>query len=125
MIHSENENVHLFRRVMVVGSFFTENIKEGAKSAEVGEYVTLKREKHNKFDVSAVAVYNRRGIKLGYVAREQNAAVANVMDSGLAECYGIITSLNKKRSSVGMLAELYLICDDDNFMRIKYIIQRS
>ncbi len=110
---------------MVVGSFFTENIKDGAKAAEIGDYITLKRERYNKFDISAVAVYNRRGIKLGYIAKGQNAAVANVMDSGMAECYGIITSLNKKRSSVGILAELYFICDDDNFMRIQYIIQRS
>ena len=74
----------------------------------------------------AVAVYNHRGIKLGYITRHQNTAVANIMDSGMvSECFGIIQSLDKRRTSVGMLASIYYVCEEKDYIKIIYIIQRS
>ena len=126
MIYDPTKNTHYLCSALIVGSFFTENINEGAKASEIGDEIVLKRERYNKFDVYAVAAYNHRGIKLGYVSKHQNTAVSNIIDSGMvSECYGIITSLNKKRSSVGMLANLFYVCDDDDYLRLIHIIQRS
>lgn len=125
MIYSEDIATHFLCHAMIVGSFFTDDIVHGAKAVEVDDHVTLKRERYNKFDVSAVAVYNLNGIKLGYLAKGQNAAVANVMDSGMAECFGIIRIVNKKRSSVGMMADIFFTCNDDDFYKLRYIILRS
>ncbi|MBR6645076.1 MAG: HIRAN domain-containing protein [Clostridia bacterium] len=126
MMYRNDDNVHYLFSALVVGSFFTENINEGAKASEIGDEITLKRERYNKFDKKAVAVYNHRGIKLGYITRHQNTAVANIMDSGMvSECFGIIQSLDKRRTSVGMLASIYYVCEEKDYIKIIYIIQRS
>lgn len=126
MMYHSGENVHYLCSALIVGSFFTENINEGAKASEIDDEIVLKREHYNKFDRHAVAAYNHRGIKLGYVSKQHNTAVANIMDSGMvSECFGIIKSLDKRRTSVGMLANIYYVCEEDDYMKIIYIIQRS
>ena len=67
-----------------------------------------------------------RGIKLGYISRNESAAVANVMDSGFAEeCFGEITYINKKRESVGLLADCFFRCEDRYIERLKRLIEES
>ncbi len=126
MMYHSDDNVHYLCSALIVGSFFTENINEGAKASQIDDVIYMKRERYNKFDRYAVAVYNHRGIKLGYVSRQHNTAVANIMDSGMVnECFGVIKSLDKRRSSVGMLASIYYVCEEKDYMKLIYIIQRS
>jgi hypothetical protein len=49
----------------------------------VGDTLQLAREPENAFDVNAIRV-EWRGRKLGYVPRDQNAALAQAMDRGQA-----------------------------------------
>lgn len=120
-----NDRTHFLCHAIIKGSHFTDNIKDGAKACRHKDIVILKREKYNEFDRFAVAVYNQKGIKIGYISREESAAVANVMDSGMAECFGMIVYINKKRESVGLLANLFFNCEDRDIERVKLIIQRS
>ncbi len=109
----------------ISGSFYTDDIKRGAKSASIGDSIELRREKDNKYDLSAVAVYNEKNIKLGYISKRENAAVAKVMDSGKAYCFGKISHVNIKRSSVGLAARLFFMCDDEHVAELKNIIQQN
>jgi len=47
----------------------------------MGETVLLRREPDNPYDRRAIEVF-ARGLKLGYVARIDNSAVARMMDAG-------------------------------------------
>jgi len=53
------------------------------RSMAVGERLQLVREPDNPYDANAVRV-EWRGVKLGYVPRRDNAAVARQMDRGAA-----------------------------------------
>ncbi len=118
--------LHYLCQAMITGSYYTDNIKEGAKACRHKDTVFFKREPFNEYDRMAVAVYNQKGIKLGYISRNESAAVANVMDSGFAEeCFGEITYINKKRESVGLLADCFFRCEDRYIERLKTLIEES
>lgn len=57
----------------------------------------LTREPDNPYDASAVAVYNRKGQKIGFVPRKQNSQLAAEMDRG--ECF--IAYLSDSRLEYG------------------------
>jgi hypothetical protein len=56
------------------GEFFWEELT-------LGDQLQLSREPDNPYDENAVAIY-REGIKLGYLPRVENIAVARMMDKG-------------------------------------------
>lgn len=109
-------------RVEITGSFYTDDIANGAKSLHLEEKVFFEREEDNEHDINAVAVFNESGVKLGYVSRKENAAVASIMNSGKAKIFGIISYMNVKRSSVGLLADLFYVCNKDDEYIIRDII---
>lgn len=49
-----------------------------------GEAIDLRREPDNGYDAGAVSVWTADGVKLGYVPRIHNEALANLMDAGFA-----------------------------------------
>ena len=51
------------------------------ESLRVGDPLVLVREPHNPHDERAVALY-WHGVKLGYVPRDENTAVAQMLDRG-------------------------------------------
>ena len=53
-----------------------------ASTLRPGEPVTLQREQRNDYDRRSIAVRTRAGVKLGYVPRADNQALANLMDAG-------------------------------------------
>lgn len=58
------------------------NRQEAVARLQVGEVVTLRRERNNEHDANAVEVYDRRGEKLGYIPRDHAGQVAGWLDSG-------------------------------------------
>ena len=56
------------------GEFFWEELS-------VGDQLQLSREPDNPYDENAVTIY-RGGVKLGYLPRVENIAVARMMDKG-------------------------------------------
>ena len=58
-------------RIKIVGINYTKY------SAQVGEVITLIHEKDNPHDSKAIAAYNEKGNRFGYVAREQTLSVNN------------------------------------------------
>lgn len=124
MSYLKNNAPKYLRRAEITGSFFTNDISRGAKAIGIGDEITFKRENYNAYDVHAVAAYNDRGIKIGYVSKKENAAIAHIMDSGKAECYGNIVYVNFKRSSVGMLADIFYVCEKEDEAEIADIIQQ-
>ncbi|XP_048732232.2 helicase-like transcription factor isoform X3 [Ostrea edulis] len=54
------------------------------------EMVALERETHNKYDRNAIKVVNVVHLQVGHIKREQAAALAPIMDSGLARLEGVV-----------------------------------
>ncbi|MBA2920229.1 hypothetical protein GON01_00825 [Sphingomonas sp. MAH-20] len=50
----------------------------------VGDPVQLRREPTNRYDSRAIEVLDRKGRKLGYIARVDNSAAARLIDAGEA-----------------------------------------
>ena len=47
-----------------------------------GDWVALQRDQRNDYDPRAIEVRTRSGVKLGYVPRTDNHALANLIDAG-------------------------------------------
>ena len=124
MLYRNEQIPRYLCRVEITGSFYTDDIANGAKSLHLEEKVFFEREENNAYDINAVAVFNDRGIKLGYVSRKENAAVASIMNSGKAEIFGVISYMNVKRSSVGILADLFYVCRAEDEYIVKDIISQ-
>lgn len=48
----------------------------------VGQPLQLRREPDNKYDIYAIEVYTKKGVKLGYVPKQLNQVIATLMDQG-------------------------------------------
>lgn len=57
-----------------------------------GERVILKREPKNEYDKYAIRVQRNDGRKLGYIPRQDNKVIANLMDAG-KNIYAIYTEM--------------------------------
>ncbi len=67
----------------LVGMFWRDDRADLKKSIHIGSELDIVRENDNKYDKNAVAVYNKRGHKLGYISRFQNEELASLLDDGL------------------------------------------
>ncbi len=66
----------------VAGTTYRENIEEIAEWLETGANLRLQREPENKFDPSAIAVYDAQNNILGYVPRAKNEVLARLLEAG-------------------------------------------
>lgn len=67
---------------IVAGTSFIENLEEVESRLEMNQHLDLVREPDNKYDSFAIAIYNAKGEKLGYVPRDKNEMPARLMDAG-------------------------------------------
>ena len=83
-LYQPNPN-HEIRDVLIqtspVAGFQYHQGKRFWKELSVGDKLQLSREPENPYDENAVAIY-RKGIKLRYLPRVENIAVAHMMDKG-------------------------------------------
>lgn len=86
LLHENNTTLDVFRREMlalsclVAGTSFL-NLKEIEPQMIVSTIFELKREQDNKFDKKAVAIHFNNN-KIGYIPKEKNDVIANLMDAG-------------------------------------------
>lgn len=86
LLHENNTTLDVFRREMlalsclVAGTSFI-NLKEIEPQMIVSTIFELKREQDNKFDKKAVAIHFNNN-KIGYIPKEKNDVIANLMDAG-------------------------------------------
>lgn len=85
------------------------------KHAKVGRPVHLKREKDNKFDKNAVAVFlevkglfTRKLVQIGYIPQHQAGKVSRLIDGG--------------QEITGHIETLYLSPKDDKYPRVGLLL---
>lgn len=61
---------------------------EGADAA-AGRRIRLRREPENPHDANAIAVFNHRGVQVGYLPREEAAWLAPLLDAGAIRIGGV------------------------------------
>lgn len=66
----------------IAGTTYRENIAEIAETLKAGATLSLQREPENKFDPSAIAVYDSENNILGYVPRAKNEVLARLLEAG-------------------------------------------
>lgn len=59
-----------------------QNLQEIEPELKQGEKLLLIRETNNKYDSFAVAIYNSKNQKLGYLPREKNETISRLLDAG-------------------------------------------
>jgi hypothetical protein len=86
LLHENNTTLDVFRREMlalsclVAGTSF-QNLKETEPKLTPKTVFDLKREQKNKYDKNAVAICFEEA-KIGYIPKEKNEVIANLMDAG-------------------------------------------
>ena len=66
----------------IAGTSFRPAIAEIEHELVIGAKFRLQREPQNKFDESAIAVYDEKNNHLGYVPRAKNEVLARLLDAG-------------------------------------------
>ena len=102
----------------VVGIYQTGKRRFIRDNTETEDELTLKREYDNKFDDYAVAVYDRYGNKIGFLEKRENEETAFYMDSGY-ECVAVVSDIDKKSATVGVIVDVYCISDTENMKALK------
>ena len=88
------EDIYLIT-LHVAGLFYIEDIDLIFPNLKKGDRLELFRENDNRFDRFAILVtYNSK--KIGYVPRDDNKILANLMDGG-KEIYGVIESVVEEK----------------------------
>ncbi len=86
LLHENNTSLDVFRRdmlalsCMVAGTSF-QSLREIEKEIIHIAVFDLTREPTNKFDKRAIAIYYNKN-KIGYIPKEKNEVIANLMDAG-------------------------------------------
>lgn len=86
LLHENNTSLDVFRRdmlalsCMVAGTSY-QSLKEIEKEIIHNAIFDLTREPTNKFDKKAIAIYYNKN-KIGYIPKEKNEVIANLMDAG-------------------------------------------
>ncbi len=93
----------------LVGMYWLEDRAKLKRSIAIDSAVEIVRENDNKYDKNAVAVYNSRREKLGYISRFQNEELASLMDDGL-KFTGEVKKIKVK--TTGASAIIAIFCTD-------------
>lgn len=88
MLHSGTEIARPFSRDIFIWSGYLKgcqyeyNIIEYTAKLKAGDRVKVVREPNNEYDGMAIMVKDLDGHNLGYIPRQQNKILANLMDAG-------------------------------------------
>ena len=105
-------------KIRVVGIYHTGKRIAVRDNTEIGDEFALRRDYDNKYDTSAVAVYNRYNDRIGYLEKRENEETAFYLDSGY-ECVAVVSDIDKKSATVGIVADVFCISDKENMQRLK------
>lgn len=107
-LNNETPDVEL-DRVTVVGEHYVDDIEKTLLALHVGMVVLLQREPDNEHDADAISVWTERHDRIGYVARYQNQAYAELMDQGRL-LYGVVSELSREQQRVELV--LWRVADE-------------
>lgn len=105
-------------KLRVKGIYQTGKRRSIRDNTEIEDELTLKREYDNKYDDYAVAVYDRYNNKIGYLEKRENEETAFYLDSGY-ECIAVVSDIDKKSATVGIIVDVYCISDTENMKELK------
>ena len=105
-------------KMRVVGVYHTGKRRMIRDNTEKEDEQKLKREYDKKYDEFAVAVYDRYDNKIGYLEKRENEETAFYMDSGY-ECIAVVSDIDKKSATVGIVVDVYCISDTENMKELK------
>lgn len=95
---------------MIAGTTHVVGIEELEPFLRVGDRLTLHRIPDNPSDPNAIKIYNRDGIKLGYVPRQDNLILARLMDGG-KHLYAKITEKSWRDDWLRIRIQIFLADD--------------
>lgn len=71
-------------KMRVAGTYYVEGIEGMIEGIRFGDRLTLSRDFRNHYDKRAVAVsHHRTDVRIGFVPRDENAILSNLMESGI------------------------------------------
>ena len=111
LLHENNTSLDVFRRemlalsCMVAGTSY-QSLKEIEKEIIHNAVFDLTREPTNKFDKRAIAIYYNKN-KIGYIPKEKNEVIANLMDAGKKFSAKLISKL-WEGNWLKIVVEIYL-----------------
>lgn len=91
----------------VVGIYYRSDKEAILADLKEGDKLFLKRESDNEYDSMAVAVYDSRDRKMGYLPKESNTFMATMMDSG-QDFIGRLFSFSKSQQNANIAIEIFI-----------------
>ncbi len=93
--------------VHIAGTSYVEDIEEIESELIEGDMIVMKREPDNQYDELAILILDKKGRKIGYVPRNNNAILARLMDAGKI-IFAKIISKNRADYWLKIDIEIYL-----------------
>ena len=103
---------------MIVGT------RDYCGEAHPGEYVELVREPHHPHDKNFVRVDNIAGEKVGHINGNLAAALAPILDSGMAQLDGTVSSRGNHDHDIPVQIEFRIEHSSGRLQEVKNILQR-
>lgn len=100
------QQIHLMD-VHIAGTSYIPEIEDRLGGLVIGARLNFSREADNKFDPKAIAVSNEVGEKIGFIPRDQNAVLANLMDAGKL-IYGTVLEMEELGSWNKITMQVFL-----------------
>lgn len=91
----------------IAGSGYVDGITEIFESIEIGDPLTLQREPTNPHDERAIAVYDVKDRRIGYIPRHKNEVFSRLMDAGFI-LYGKLIDMKTPASWPELTLAIYL-----------------
>lgn len=98
--------VYLFT-THVAGPGYVEGIAEIVSELRSGAPIALRRQPDNPYDALAIAVYDRKRRRMGYVPRSINAIPARLMDAGFV-LFGRLKSTDGDEAWPELMVDIFL-----------------
>lgn len=95
---------------VVAGTTHVTGIEELEPFLRVGDRLTLHRIPDNPSDPNAIKIFNRDGLKIGYVPRQDNPILARLMDGGKL-LYATISAKSWRDDWLRIRIQIYLSDD--------------
>ena len=93
--------------VQVAGTSHVVGMDELEPFLQIDERLSLVRVPDNPSDPCAIKIFNRDGLKLGYVPREQNQILARLMDAG-KELFAVLSEKSWRGDWLRLRIRIYL-----------------
>ncbi len=105
-----------------MGEFYTkvagvtfEGRQRYIRHMQVGERLTLERDRYNPYDSNAIKVINARGEQIGFISRDVAAQLAPKMDRGVF-CYAVCSAITGDNPGDNLGVNIKVIEDEERII---------